>query len=55
MTFRYRNSRYHISVEAAFGATREAELVELDGSPLPDGRVPLVNDGKTHEVRLLMR
>ncbi len=33
----------------------EVEIVELDGSPLSDRKVPLVDDGKRHEVRVVLR
>ncbi len=55
MNFRYRDSSYHISVEAGLGTSGEVIAVQLDGSSLLDCKVPLVNDGKTHEVRVLLK
>ncbi|MEO8285519.1 MAG: glucoamylase family protein [Chloroflexota bacterium] len=54
MTLRYKDSHYHISVESGSGTARDVTTVELDGSPLPDCRVPLVDDRNRHEVRVLL-
>ena len=63
MTFRYRSSRYAIVVENPHGATRGVASVELDGAriaPLREGTVaaraelPLVDDGATHRVRVVL-
>jgi cyclic beta-1,2-glucan synthetase len=63
MTFRYRSSRYAIVVENPHGATRGVASVELDGTPLvalldetPTARaeLPLVDDGTTHRVRIVL-
>jgi cellobiose phosphorylase len=54
MTLRYLDSHYHIIVESATGAALEAAPIELDGLPLADCKVPLVNDGQRHEVRVTL-
>jgi cyclic beta-1,2-glucan synthetase len=54
MTYRHRNTSYHISVENPHGATCGLHAVELDGAALPDEKVPLVDDGQRHEVRVVM-
>jgi cyclic beta-1,2-glucan synthetase len=54
VVLRYNDSKYHIRVENERGAVSQVEAVELDGSPLPDRKVPLVNDGNRHEVRVAM-
>ncbi|MFN0244384.1 MAG: GH36-type glycosyl hydrolase domain-containing protein [Planctomycetota bacterium] len=56
MTFRFRSSRYEVSVENPHGATRGVARIELDGSPLPIGvrEVPLVADARTHVVRVVL-
>ncbi len=63
MTLRYRSSRYAIVVENPHGATRGVASVELDGTqiaPLVEGMVgaraelPLVDDGATHKVRVVL-
>jgi cyclic beta-1,2-glucan synthetase len=54
MTLRYRDSHYHISVDGGSGTEREVTAVELDGSPLPECKVPLIDDGNRHEVRVLL-
>jgi cyclic beta-1,2-glucan synthetase len=62
-TFRFRSSRYEIIVENPHGATRGVASVELDGIPLdailggtPTARaeLPLVDDGATHRVRVVL-
>jgi cellobiose phosphorylase len=42
---------YRITVERGDGPAE----VTLDGAPLPDGRVPLRDDGVTHEVRVRLQ
>ncbi len=50
ITYREGRSRYHIHVENANGAGRNVREVILDGKPLPDGRIPLTDDGQDHAV-----
>jgi cellobiose phosphorylase len=52
ITFRYKKTIYHISVESPSGSRRDASVVELDGRLLPSCKVPLVDDQRRHEVRL---
>jgi cellobiose phosphorylase len=47
-------SHYKISVENPAGVNRGVRQVLLDGNPLPNSLVPLVRDGKPHEVRVVM-
>ncbi len=54
MTYRHGKSSYHISVENPHGGTRCVQAVELDGSALPHHKVPLLDDGRKHEVRVVM-
>jgi cyclic beta-1,2-glucan glucanotransferase len=63
MSFRYRSSRYAVVVENPRGTTRGVASVELDGTPLgvildgtPTARaeLPLVDDGATHRVRVVL-
>ncbi len=56
ITFRYHASRYEIAVENPNGVRRGIASVEVDGSPLPPGRasLPLVNDGATHRIRVVL-
>jgi cyclic beta-1,2-glucan synthetase len=54
--FRYRSARYEILVENPRGAGRGAPRTDLDGRTLPagDARIPLVDDGRTHTVRVVL-
>ena len=56
IVYRYRSARYEIAVENPHGVSRGVSRVELDGKPLPGGpaRVPLVDDGLTHKVRVIL-
>ena len=54
MVYRRGETSYHISVENSAGATCQVEAIELDGSPLPGCKVPLVDDRQRHEVRVTM-
>jgi cyclic beta-1,2-glucan synthetase len=56
ITFRYHASRYEIAVENPHGMTRGIATIEVDGvllTPGPAG-LPLVNDGATHRVRVVL-
>jgi cyclic beta-1,2-glucan synthetase len=54
--FRYHSARYRILVENPQGVSRGVATVELDGRMLADGgaAIPLVDDGTTHAVRVLL-
>jgi len=56
ITFRYRASRYEVTVENPRGVTRGISTIEVDGEPLPSagGKVRLVDDGATHGVRIVL-
>jgi cellobiose phosphorylase len=54
MVYRRGETSYRISVENGSGASRGVQAIELDGSPLPDLKVRLVDDGQMHEVRVTM-
>jgi cyclic beta-1,2-glucan synthetase len=63
MTFRYRSARYEIRVENPRGVTRGVAHVEVDGQVLQEpeetsslrrGEIPLVDDGATHGVRIVL-
>lgn len=55
-TIRYRfgSSTYEIAFENPRGVNRGVERVEVDGGTAADGLVPLVDDGRTHLVRVVM-
>jgi cyclic beta-1,2-glucan synthetase len=56
IVFKYRSARYEIAVENPDGVSRGVAHAELDGTTLPDGatRVPLVDDGQVHKVRVIL-
>ena len=56
ITFRYRASRYEVTVENPRGVTRGISTIEVDGEPLPSarGEIRLVDDGATHRVRIVL-
>ncbi len=54
MVYTRGETSYRISVEKGAGQTSQVQKVELDGSPLPDCKVPLVDDRQRHEVRVVM-
>jgi cyclic beta-1,2-glucan synthetase len=56
IVFRYRSARYEIAVENPHGVNRGVSRVELDGKTLPGGptRVPLMDDGEAHRVRVIL-
>ena len=56
IVFRYHSARYNITVENPRGVSRGVARVELDGVALADTRapIPLVDDGATHRVRVIL-
>jgi len=54
--YRYHSARYEIIVENPQGVSRGVASSELDGQALPDGScaIPLVDDGATHRVRVIL-
>jgi cyclic beta-1,2-glucan synthetase len=57
LTYKHRSALYHITVENPRGVSRGVSSATLDGNALPSGspaRVPLVDDGATHTVRVIL-
>jgi cyclic beta-1,2-glucan synthetase len=57
ITFKYASARYEILIENPRNLSRGIAHAELDGQTLPSGanvRLPLVDDGNTHSVRLVL-
>jgi cyclic beta-1,2-glucan synthetase len=56
IVFRYHSARYEIAVENPNGVCRGVAHAELDGETLAQGttRVPLVDDGRVHKVRVIL-
>ncbi|MCX7791645.1 MAG: hypothetical protein N2378_13475 [Chloroflexaceae bacterium] len=50
VAYRYGGSVYHIRVERLPEQAGADLETLLDGERLPDGRIPLRDDGRTHEV-----
>jgi len=56
MVYKHRSARYEIAVENPQGVSRGVASASLDGKALPEGaaRVPLVDDGAAHKVRVVL-
>ena len=52
--YRFGTTHYKISVENPNNVNRGIRQVMLDGNPLPGSLIPLVEDGQTHEVKVVM-
>jgi cyclic beta-1,2-glucan synthetase len=48
------STTWRIRVDNPRGANRGVERTSLDGSPVPDGRIALADDGREHEVVVTM-
>ena len=56
LMFRYRSSRYDITVDNRTGAGHKVVEIQIDGMTMPDrgGIIPLSDDAKTHAVRVTL-
>jgi cyclic beta-1,2-glucan synthetase len=54
ITYRYRSARYRIVVENPQGVERGVQSVEVEGRSATDKRIELHDDGKTHQVRVIL-
>jgi cyclic beta-1,2-glucan synthetase len=54
ITYRVGRTTYEVSVENPRGVNRGVERVTLDGAELADQRVPIVDDGATHQVTVAL-
>jgi cyclic beta-1,2-glucan synthetase len=54
IVFRYHGARYDIAVENPSGVTRGIARMELDGDTVPGNAIPLVDDGATHRVLVIL-
>ena len=56
LVFRYRSTRYEITVENPRGVSRGVSSVEVDGAPPDTGLGPLrlTDDGGTRKVRVVL-
>jgi cellobiose phosphorylase len=54
LTYRHRTATYRIAVANPHGVERGVRAVTLDGSPLYGRAIPLLDDGRVHEVQVVM-
>ncbi len=54
ITWRYLDSRYTITVSNPLRRCRGVAKATLDGAPIDAAAIPLVNDGRTHEVQIVL-
>jgi cyclic beta-1,2-glucan synthetase len=54
ITYRHAGTLYQITVENPTGVSQGVKRVILDGQYLSEGRIPLVLDGRTRQVRVVM-
>jgi cyclic beta-1,2-glucan synthetase len=54
ITYRRGGSTYHIVIQNPLAVSRGVASVELDGQLQADGEIPLVDDGKTHRVNVVL-
>jgi cyclic beta-1,2-glucan synthetase len=54
VTYRYGKSELKLTFENAEGVTTGVRRIELDGRELPSTLVPLEDDGRSHDVRVVM-
>ncbi len=50
INYRFGKSLYHILVKQQKNGESEPKQVTMDGKVLEDGRIPLKDDKKTHEI-----
>jgi len=54
LTWRHAGTRYEISVENPAGCCRGVVEAWLDGIPVDPAAIPVVQDGRTHQVRAIL-
>ncbi len=54
VTYRHGETSYRIRVENPDGVNRGVKQVTLDGETLSEGEIPLLDDGRKHEVQVVM-
>ncbi|MEO8452575.1 MAG: hypothetical protein ABI647_22470 [Gemmatimonadota bacterium] len=55
VSYRHGSSPYRITVTNPEGVSRGAATVTVDGVPMDGPRIPLIDDGKPHEVSVVLR
>ena len=54
ISFRYHSAQYQLSVQNPHGVTRGISRVTLDGEACPIAAIPLVSDGRTHTIEVVL-
>jgi len=54
ITYRYRSATYCVHVESPTDTGRGVHSVKVDDQSVPEGAVPLRDDGRTHDVRVTL-
>ena len=54
MTWRFLDSRYEITVSNPTRRCRGVVTATLDGAPVNARAIPLRNDGRTHDVQIVL-
>jgi cellobiose phosphorylase len=54
LTYREGQSLYMITVFNPYGISTGTTQLELDGLPFPDEKIPLLDDGQTHRVKVFL-
>jgi cyclic beta-1,2-glucan synthetase len=54
LTYRFGRTAYQVRVENPDRVNRGIRQIMLNGLSLPDNRIPLTDDGRQHEVRVIM-
>jgi cyclic beta-1,2-glucan synthetase len=54
VNYRFGNTHYKIEVQNPNHVNRGVQQILLDGQPVVDSLVPLADDGRLHEVRIVM-
>ena len=54
MWYTYKETKYHIYVKNPHNKEYGVSKVMLDGEEIPDKVITLFNDGKNHEVEVIM-
>jgi hypothetical protein len=54
ITWRFEDSRYEIAVSNPMRRCRGVAQATLDGAPVDASAIPLVNDGRTHDVQIVL-
>ena len=54
IVYRRGQTTYRVKVENPIAVSRGVAIVELDGQQLDEGEIPLTDDGRTHNVRVVL-